>query len=100
MASLIRVTEKDAAWAAKERAKYPLNTCVVSDEKLGTMGKAPEYIYRTGGQPDRLVMFCCSGCDEDFLKDPAAHLAKIDTAKTKPAGKAEGKAGSGHSGHH
>jgi hypothetical protein len=78
---LIRVTDKDAKWAAKERASYPLEVCVSSDEKLGSMGKPPEYIYRVAGQPDRLVVFCCAGCDEDFLKDPARHLAKIDAAK-------------------
>lgn len=77
---LLRVTEKEAAWAAKERARYPLDTCVVSDEKLGSMGKAPEYIYRVTGQPDRLVVFCCSGCDEDFSNNPSAYLAKIDAA--------------------
>ncbi len=95
-AQLIRVTDQDASWAAAERAKYPLTTCVVSGEELGSMGKAPEYIYRVKGRPDRLVVFCCSGCDEDFLKNPAAHLAKIEAGQSKAAGKAR----SGHAGHH
>jgi hypothetical protein len=96
---LIRVTEKDAAWAATARKEYPLTACVVSDEKLGSMGKAPEYIYRVAGQPDRLVTFCCSGCEEDFLKDPAKHLAKLDAAKD---GKAKGGSApkEAHKGHH
>ena len=94
---LIRVTKKDAAWAAKERASYPLEVCVSSDEKLGSMGKAPEYIYRVNGQPDRLVVFCCAGCDEDFLSDPAKHLAKIDAAKKA---KVDAKQTSGHAAHH
>ena len=80
---LIRVTEKDAAWAKEQRAVYPLGVCVSSGEKLGSMGKAPEYIYRVAGQPDRLVVFCCAGCDEDFLQNPAEALAKIDAAKAK-----------------
>ena len=80
---LIEVTEKEAAWAAKERQSYPLEVCIVSDEKLGSMGKSPEYIYRTEGKPDRLVVFCCSGCEEDFAKAPAAHLAKLDAARAK-----------------
>lgn len=84
---LVQITEKEAAWAAKERASYPLKTCVVSDEPLGSMGKSPEYIYRVAGQPDRLVVFCCSGCEEDFSNDPASHLAKIDTAKGKSSNK-------------
>lgn len=77
---LIPVTEKDAAWATKARQTYPLDVCVASDEKLGSMGKSPEYIYRVSGKPDRLVIFCCDGCEEDFMKDPARHLAKIDAA--------------------
>jgi hypothetical protein len=90
---LIRVTDKEAAWAAAERKNYPLNVCVVSDEKLGSMGKSPEYLYRVEGKPDRLVMFCCSGCEEDFMKAPADHLAKIDAAaKNNPK---SSKAGAG-----
>ena len=78
---LIEVTEKEAAWAAEAAISYPLDVCVVSDEKLGSMGDSPKYIYRVKGQPDRLVMFCCEGCEEDFLKAPAKHLAKLDSAK-------------------
>jgi len=96
---LLKVTEKDAAWAAKERASYPLDVCVTSDEKLGSMGKSPEYIYRVAGKPDRLVVFCCAGCDEDFLTEPAKHLAKIDAAKGRKAGSA-GAAKDAHKGHH
>lgn len=82
---LVAVTEKDAAWAAQARKTYPLDVCVSSGEKLGTMGKAPEYIYKAAGQPDRLVVFCCGGCEENFMKDPAAHLAKIDAAAAAKA---------------
>ena len=89
--SLLKVTEKDAAWAAKERANYPLDVCVASGEKLGSMGDSPDYIYRVDGQPDRLVVLCCDGCEEDFLKEPAQHLAKIDAAKGG-SGKVKGDA--------
>lgn len=84
--TLIPVTEKDAAWAKQARRDYPLTVCVTSDEPLGSMGKSPEYIYRVAGQPDRLVVFCCEGCEEDFLKEPAKYLAKIDAAKTARQG--------------
>lgn len=96
---LLPVTGKDAAWAAKARASYPLGVCVTSDEKLGSMGKPPEYIYRVEGQPARLVVFCCAGCEEDFMQDPARYLAKIDAAgKAKQNPAASGK--SEHKGHH
>lgn len=95
--NLVPVTEKDAAWAAKARKEYPLDVCVTSDEKLGAMGKSPEYIYRVAGQPDRLVVFCCAGCEDDFLKAPAKYLAKVDAAKN---GKGKSTAKSEHKGHH
>lgn len=84
---LIPVTAKEAAWAAEARKTYPLDVCVVADDKLGSMGKSPEYIYRVTGKPDRLVVFCCSGCEEDFMKEPAKYLAKIDTAAAAKAKK-------------
>jgi len=94
---LVPADQADAAWLTAARQAYPLKTCLTSDEELGSMGKSPEYIYRVAGQPDRLVIFCCDGCDQDFLKDPAKHLAKLDAAakdKAEPAKKPEA-----HSGH-
>ncbi len=79
-------TEQDAAWLAKARAAYPLKTCVVSKEDLGTMGEPTDLIYRQDGSPDRLVRFCCESCIKDFKKDPAAALKRIDDAG-KPAAK-------------
>lgn len=96
---LVKLTEKDAAWAATARMEYPLDVCVTSDEKLGSMGKSPEYIYRVDGLPDRLVVFCCSGCEEDFLKEPAKYLAKIDAAKAGKS-KSGAPAKDAHNGHH
>jgi len=95
---LIPVTEKDAEWVAAARKSYPLTTCLTSDEALGSMGKSPEYIYRVEGKPDQLVVFCCDGCNEDFLKDPAPYLAKLaaaEDAKAKNGAKKE-EAPKGH----
>lgn len=77
---LVKADEVDAAWLAEARKTYPLEVCVMSDEKLGSMGDATEWVYRAKGQPDRLVKFCCDGCIEDFMADPATGLAKIDAA--------------------
>lgn len=90
--TLTRVSEKNAAWAAKARESYPLQVCAVSNEALGSMGRPPEYVYALPGQPDRLVIFCCAGCEEDFMKEPAKHLAKIDAAAKAKAGEAAKKA--------
>lgn len=83
---LVPLAEKDAAWAAKARAEYPLEMCLTSDEKLGSMGKSTEFIYRVEGKPDRLLRFCCDGCEEDFMKEPAKYLAKLDAAAKAKAG--------------
>ena len=91
---LIKITENEAAWAAKARQSYPLNVCLVSDEKLESMGESPAYIYRVPGQPDRLVVFCCDGCEEDFMKSPATYLAKLDAATKKTGESAKAANGS------
>jgi len=92
------LSEKDAEWAAAARKDYPLKTCLTSDEALGSMGESPEYIYRVEGKPDQLVVFCCDGCNEDFLKDPAPYLAKLAAAKDAQA-KAGSKKEDAHKGH-
>lgn len=67
-----------AATVTKEN--YPLTTCVVSDEKLGSMGEPIEYVHRQAGQPDRVVLLCCKSCVKSFKKDPAKYLQKLDAA--------------------
>ena len=71
-----------AAWLAKAKAAYPLETCVVSGDKLEvtSMGAPVDYIHKEAGKADRLVRFCCKDCVKDFKKDPAKYLKKIDDA--------------------
>ena len=60
---------------------YPLDTCVVEDSKLDSMGKP--YVFQYKG---REVRFCCKGCKKGFLKNPEMYLKKIDdAAKAKQA---------------
>lgn len=77
------VSPADTALIAKARTNYPLKTCLVSGEDLGAMGEATAYIHRGAGQPDRVVFFCCEGCSDDFKKEPAKFLGKLDAAKKK-----------------
>lgn len=65
----------DAQLIEQQTAFYPLDTCLISGEKFGTMGKPIDVIYN-----NRLVRFCCPGCLKDFRKDPAASLARLDAA--------------------
>ena len=72
----------DALMIRQQKPFYALETCPVSGEKLGGMGKPVDRIYK-----NRLVRFCCSGCVESFEKDPARYIAKINEAviaKQKP----------------
>ncbi len=73
-------TPAEAELIAKARANYPLKTCLVSDEALGSMGEATAFVYRAAGKPDRVVFFCCEGCTDDFKADPAKFLKKVDAA--------------------
>ena len=63
----------DAAIADAQREGYPLKTCAISGEKLGSMGEPVELVAG-----ERLVRFCCDGCFSDFKADPGAYLAKLD----------------------
>jgi type IV pilus biogenesis protein CpaD/CtpE len=51
---------------------YPLDTCIVTDNKLGSMGTP---ITKTYG--DQQVKFCCKPCIAKFEKNPERYLAKI-----------------------
>lgn len=63
----------DAAVVEAQVKDYPLDTCVVTGEKLGGMGDPVDYVFG-----DRLVRFCCAGCIKDFKADPAKYIAKLD----------------------
>jgi hypothetical protein len=64
-------------------AAFPVEVCVVSGEKLGSMGK-PVTVQHQG----RTIPLCCKGCVDEFKEDPAKFTAKYDAliaAKKKPA---------------
>jgi len=58
---------------AENSAKpYPLDTCLVSGKKLGSMGDPYAIIHE-----EQEIKFCCDGCEPSFKKDPAKYLAKL-----------------------
>jgi YHS domain-containing protein len=61
---------------------YTLETCVVSGDKLGEMGKPFEYEYK-----GREIKFCCKNCVKDFQKDPAKYVKKIEEGEAKAKAK-------------
>jgi len=69
-----------AGGGSADAKAYTLDTCVVSGEKLGSMGDPVVKVY--DGQQ---VKFCCNSCVKDFEKDKAKFLTKI--AASAPAKK-------------
>ena len=63
----------DAAYADAQRADYPLEMCVVSGAKLGSMGEPVEIVAG-----NTLVRFCCQSCVPTFKKNPSEFLSKIE----------------------
>ena len=59
-------------------ATYPLKKCVVSDEDLGTMGKAVKVTHEGTD-----VYLCCKSCTKDFNREPAKFVAKVKAAEKK-----------------
>lgn len=65
--------DKPGATTATATGKpYPLDVCIVSGEKLGTMGSPIVFVHE--GQEIKL---CCKSCRPDFDKEPAKFLTKL-----------------------
>jgi hypothetical protein len=52
--------------------KYTLDVCVVSDNKLGSMGDPITRVY--GNQE---IKFCCKPCIKEFEKEKDRYLKKL-----------------------
>src|ERR1017187_3578594 len=77
--TLILVDDKtDKAWLSDARAKYPIDTCVVSGERLDdhAESKRLDIIYREPGKPDRLPPVLCHGCITGFAARAASRISK------------------------
>ncbi len=61
-----------------DKSKYPLKTCVVSDEKLDSMGE--HYVFTYEGKE---VQLCCKSCKKDFDKNPKKFVKKLNDAEKK-----------------
>ena len=60
------------AGACASGKPYPLDTCIVTDNELGSMGDPISYNHN--GQE---VKFCCKPCIKKFKKDPDRYMKKI-----------------------
>ena len=72
-------TKKEAKKETVKSVKtYPLDKCVVSDEKLDSMGKPYVFTHES-----REIKLCCESCLKDFKKNPAKYVKKIEAAEKK-----------------
>ena len=54
---------------------FPLDTCLVADKKLGSMGEPHTFVHE-----GREIKFCCEGCDDEFKANTAKYIKKFDDA--------------------
>ncbi|MEY2746991.1 MAG: hypothetical protein RL112_2033 [Planctomycetota bacterium] len=66
-------SEADLAIIRAQTPTYPFDTCAVSGEKLGSMGKPMDLVV-----DGRLVRICCKGCTKAIDKDKDAIFKKLD----------------------
>ena len=59
---------------------YPLDKCIVSNEKLGADPDMKPYVFTHEG---REIKLCCKSCLKDFNKDTAKYIKKIEAAEKK-----------------
>jgi hypothetical protein len=68
-------TDRDAAVIAAQKPSYPLTSCVVSGEPLGSMGDPIDLVVE-----GRLYRLCCKGCVKKVQADPAPFAEKVIAA--------------------
>lgn len=56
----------------KKLTPYPLDTCIVTDNKLGSMGDP-----LTIKHENQEIKLCCKPCEKKFKKDPEKYLIKL-----------------------
>jgi hypothetical protein len=72
IATFIIAAIATCASSAAEVKPYPSDICIVTDNKLGSMGK-PVTIVHNGQE----VKFCCKPCVAKFNRNPEKYLKKI-----------------------
>jgi YHS domain-containing protein len=70
------LAELDAAVIKAQAKGYPLKTCIVrTKSKLGSMGKPTQKVLG-----NRLVQFCCAGCEPAFDENPRRYIQALEAA--------------------
>ena len=68
--------------AATAPVPYPLDTCIISGDKLGgDMGPPIVFVYQDAAKGiNQEIKFCCPMCKPKFLKDPDTYMKTIKAA--------------------
>jgi hypothetical protein len=71
--------------AASTPVPYPLDTCIISGDKLGgDMGPPIVFIYQDAAKGiNQEIKFCCPMCKPKFLADPDKYMKIIRAAEAK-----------------
>ena len=75
------LTKIDELMVKDQLTRYPTTTCLVRsskelpDPRGADAGNCTQVIYQ-----NRLVRFCCGGCQKKFPADPTEYMAKLDAA--------------------
>jgi hypothetical protein len=71
--------------AAAKPVPYPLDTCIISGDKLGgDMGPPIVFVYQDKAKGiNQEIKFCCPMCKPQFLKDPEKYMKIIKAAEAK-----------------
>jgi len=72
ISALLAVTGFPAAAKPPAPKPYPLKTCIVSGNALGSMGDEQRIVHN--GQE---IKFCCKPCIAKFKKAPDKYLKKL-----------------------
>ena len=75
--SIESVANGVATATTEQIAAYPLETCAVSGEPLGSMGAPIDY-FANG----TLVRLCCKNCIETLESEPDTYVTKVLAATT------------------
>jgi len=67
----------DGAGGTETVAAYPFDVCVVSGEKLGSMGEPIRIVYQS-----QEIKFCCKDCVKEFEASPEEFMVKIMSGET------------------
>ena len=65
-------TSNSASTRVGGTKSYPLKTCIVTENDLGSMGDEQSIVYQ--GQE---IKFCCKPCEAKFRSNPAKYLARL-----------------------